>query len=443
MALKVDVIVLSEAPKDLGPGVEVVVGLPSKNPWSLPFAHKPLFAQRVDQYDLFAYSEDDMEVTEGNIQAFLRVTPHLEDREIAGFLRYEEGESGDWSLPDVQAMYRWKPESVRRRGTHTFAEYTNEHAAFYILTQAQLRKAVASGGFLREPYEGRHDMLCAAATDPYTNCGFAKVICISSLEDSLIHHLSNRYVGQVGLALDSLKEQILTLMGIGDGTHPATTLCGTESKMRRLKWSKSYYEPSDEAVLEMVPPAAKCVLSVGCGWGATEAALKRMGTHVTALPLDSVIGAAAARLEITVVYGTFEECLSKLDGRQFECVFLSNLLHLAPDPWLMLQQCAAMVQPRGTFVILSPNFNSLPVLFRRTLSFGEGRDLRSFSRSGVNAYGVHSVARRLKGSGFHSFGVRWFSLPGLGAASPERRFAGMRRRFGRYMASDWVLRARR
>ena len=88
MPFETDVVVLSEAPKDLGMDrVKVAVGLPSPNPWSLPFAHKRIFAENVDRYDLFIYSEDDMGVPEKCLQAFLRVTPHLADDEIAGFLR--------------------------------------------------------------------------------------------------------------------------------------------------------------------------------------------------------------------------------------------------------------------------------------------------------------------------------------------------------------------
>ena len=39
MRSRVDIVVLSNTRKDLGAGVEVRVGLPSPNPWSLPFAH--------------------------------------------------------------------------------------------------------------------------------------------------------------------------------------------------------------------------------------------------------------------------------------------------------------------------------------------------------------------------------------------------------------------
>src|SRR4029077_9551511 len=135
MPFDVDLVVLSEAPKSLGPNVEVIVGLPSRNPWTLPFAHKAIFAERADRYDLFVYSEDDIWATEANIRAFLTATPELELNEIAGFMRYEIDGSGNWLLAEPWGHYHWKPESVRQRGAYTVAEFTNEHAGFYILTQ--------------------------------------------------------------------------------------------------------------------------------------------------------------------------------------------------------------------------------------------------------------------------------------------------------------------
>ena len=165
MALDVDVVVTAEAPKSVDLGVEVVAGTPTKNPHSLPFAHKKLFADNMDRYDLFVYTEDDIDVSEANIRAFVRLSKVLEPTEIAGFVRYEIGRDGTRSLPDVHGRFHWRPESVRRRAGYVIAEFTNEHAGFYILTKEQLRGAVASGAFLSRPYEGRYEMLESAATD--------------------------------------------------------------------------------------------------------------------------------------------------------------------------------------------------------------------------------------------------------------------------------------
>jgi hypothetical protein len=123
LSLDVDIVVLSEAPKDLGPGVEVVVGLPSRNPWSLPFAHKAIFAREIDNYDLFLYSEDDIQFTERNIQAFLGATKELDTDEVAGFLLYEKDKVGMTWLTGFWENFHWEPESVRRRGGYTVAEF--------------------------------------------------------------------------------------------------------------------------------------------------------------------------------------------------------------------------------------------------------------------------------------------------------------------------------
>lgn len=434
MSMDVDVVVVSDAPKELGSGVKVVVGLPSKNPWSLPFAHKPIFAENVDQYDLFAYSEDDMEVTEENIHAFLCATPNLAHDEIAGFLRYEVDESDSWSLPEVHGSYHWEPESVKRRGNYTIAEFTNEHAAFYLLTQAQLKSAIASGGFLRDPYEGKHDMLCTAATDPYTSCGFRKVICISAVEDFLIHHLSDRYVGQLGVPLSAAKEQIQTQMDIAKDIHPVSKLCQSESRMLHGQWSKNYYEPPVEELLTLVPDDAKNILSIGCGWGASEFKLKERGATITAVPMDSIIGAVAENLGIDVVYGSLSECFGKLEGQTFDCVVMTNLLHLLPSPKQVVERCSHFVRQGGTFVISGPNFGSARVLTKRLLAIADYRKLRNFDESGIQLLGPAVLKEYLKKSGLNVAVLRWLN---------ETSKRGIENKLGRLGAENWVLQARR
>ena len=154
MSFHVDIVVFSNLGKELGPDVEVLVGLPSRNPWSLPFLHKKVFADRLEQYDVFVYSEDDMLVTERNLRSFLEVSLILGEDEVAGFLRIEHGLKGNVNYPEVHGHFHWDPTSLRSRGEYTFANFTNEHAAFYAFTRSQLKKAIRSGGFLVEPHDG-------------------------------------------------------------------------------------------------------------------------------------------------------------------------------------------------------------------------------------------------------------------------------------------------
>jgi 2-polyprenyl-3-methyl-5-hydroxy-6-metoxy-1,4-benzoquinol methylase len=440
MPMDVDVVVLSNAPKDgLGEGVKVLVGLPTKDPWSLPFAHKPVLAENADRYDLFIYTEDDMEVTERNIQAFLNATPHLAPTEIAGFLRYEIDQAGEWSFPDVHGIFRWKPETVERRGAYTIAEFSNEHAAFFILTRNQLKQAIASGGFLRAPCKGRYDMACTAATDPYLNCGFRKVICISTLDDFLIHHMSNRYVGQLGPSLAAFNDQVVALLNIRNNGHRPAALCASESRVLHGNWSKHFYEHPNDDLLNMVPKDAKTVLSIGCGWGATEARLQERGATVTALPLDPVIGATAARRGIEIICGTLSEGLASLAGQKFDCVLVTNLLHLLPDPPAVAEACSRLVREGGTLVMSGPNFNRVPVLARRMAGTGDYRKLKSFEEGGISVCGPGDLSASIKKAGLKVATVRWTGdLPLF-----SNRSAARPPRFGWLDAQNWVLQARR
>jgi 2-polyprenyl-3-methyl-5-hydroxy-6-metoxy-1,4-benzoquinol methylase len=440
MPFNVDVVVVSESAKALGDDVEVVVGLPAKNPWTLPFAHKPIMADRVNDYDLFVYSEDDIGATEQHLRAFLEATVHLEPDEIAGFMRYEVDSAGQWLLTEPWGGYHWKPESVRRRGPLTVAEFTNEHAGFYILTRDQLRRAIASGGFLTGPRQGRYQWPETAATDPYTICGFRKVMCISDIESFLVHHLPNPYVHQLYLSLEAFKQQIETLLRIRDGVHPATTLCEVESSVwPGGGWGKAYYERPSAELLDMVPREAKTILSIGCGWGETEATLRhRGGARVTALPLDSVIGAAAARRSIDVQYGTLNECLQSLNGRRFDCVLITNLLHLNRDPSGMVERCAQLVASGGALVLAGPNINRLPWLVKRLFNVdGYGR-LRRFELSGQSICVPRTLRKPIEKSGLQLTTVRW-----LNHTLERGRLRGRRIPLAGLTAKEWALQARR
>jgi 2-polyprenyl-3-methyl-5-hydroxy-6-metoxy-1,4-benzoquinol methylase len=439
MPMDVHVVVLSDAPKDLGPDVEVIVGLPAKNPWTLPFAHKVVFAQRVERFDLFIYSEDDIGVSENQIRAFQKATAQLEPDEIAGFLRYEVNTEGEWFLTEPWGHFHWKPASVKQRGDYTIAEFTNEHAGFYILTQWQLKQAIASGGFLRAPYKARYSWPETAATDPYTSCGFRKVICVSALDDFLVHHLPNRYVNDLPVSLPVFRQQIETLIKIRDGTHTASTLCEVVPVAWYNSWQKTYFEKPSHDLTDFVHVEKGAnVLSIGCGWGATEQILKTRGAEITAFPLDSVIGADIARSGIEVIYGSLGECFEKLAGRQFDCVLMTNLLHLQQSPIALIKGCIRSVREGGRLVLSGPNFDRLPWLAKRILGLGGFQKLRSFEQSGINICGPKSIGTALASAGFGVQSIRWVNheiySPGFGRARVS---------LGRFTARDWILCATR
>ena len=399
MPYATDIIVLSNAPKDLGSDIAVIVGLPGKHPWSLPFGHKRIFANRINDYDLFVYSEDDMLITERNIEAFRQSTTVLQDDEIAGFLRFERLKDGTRSYPDVHLGYHWDVQTLRSRGKRTWAFFTNEHAASYILTRSQLQRAIDSGGFLVEPHEGKYDLLCAAATDPYTQCGMQKMICVSHIDDFLIHHLPNKYVGKLGVGEAEFGSQIAKLMEVAREETRRPPLLSNHSTLKAVHFSKNYYEPIRKDLIKLIPEETRSVLSVGCGWGATEERLMLDGKKVVAIGLDPIISACARAKGVEVIEGDLPAALDRLRGEVFDCILVSNVLHLVGDPRAFLQSLGCLMSERTTVITAVPNLSRLPLRWRTYFGRNVHRALGDFARSGVHFTSHGTVREWHRGAG--------------------------------------------
>ncbi len=401
MPYEIDVVVLSNAPKaGLAADIEVVVGLPSSNPWSLPFSHKPIFERRVADYDLFIYSEDDTLMTQANIEAFLWATSVLRPDEIAGFMRSEQGPDDSLYYSTMHNHFHWAVNSVRRRDGETFAHFTNEHGACYILTQDQLRRAIASGGFSVPPHEGKYDMLVSAATDPYTQCGLEKLLCISRIGQFTCKHLTNKYVGRTGVREDIVQTQFDAMLAMDQSTAATATSLPVQSKLPGTRWIKSYYEPARDDLRALVPASAKRVLSIGCGWGRTEEALIQQGLDVTAVPLDAIIGRVAEKHGVRIVSCGLADVPSRLAGESFDVVMVSGLLHLLDDPVALLESFKTLLAPDGVAIASFPNLAHASVLWRRLARNPAYRDLDDFGKSGIHPTSRSLVRRWLKRAGF-------------------------------------------
>lgn len=420
MSHDLHIVVLSNIEKEVPSGVELVVGLPVKNPWSLPFAHKRIFAERANDYDLYIYSEDDTLITQAHIEAFCRATEQLREDEIAGFLRSEEGPDGKLYYSTIHRHYHWDPYSVRVRGGDTYAFFTNEHGACYMLTRAQLQRAIASGGFDVEPHEGKYDMLVSAATDPYTQCGFTKLVCISRLRDFTCKHLTNKYIGRTGVESKLVDLQVAALMKMADGAAGQIPKpLRVEASEETTDWAKHYYEPARNDIVALLPSGAKRVLSLGCGWGATEEQIVQRGAEVTAVPIDVIIGRVAESRGVRVVFESIDKAVDELRGEKFDAIVASGILHLVADPSALLQRYARLLSPGATAVVSYPNFAHAASRVRQMTGRDPIGDYKADGSDGAHRTSPSRVGSWLKTAGFkvertdNIVSGRWVRFNGL------------------------------
>ncbi|MEM7546731.1 MAG: methyltransferase domain-containing protein [Pseudomonadota bacterium] len=384
---KVDIVVLSDQPKDLGPDIEVRVGAPIANPWSLPFGHKKLFVERAGDYDLFIYSEDDTEITEAHVDAFLKATVDLPDDKIAGFLRHEIGPDGTRYCSTIHGPYYWDPASVMEAGGQTFARYTNDHSASYILTAAQLERCIASGGFDVPPHEGLYDMLCSAATDPYVRCGLTKLVCVSDLDAFSLRHLPDIYLGRIGMVQAELDILLGRLLEMPRSEIAGERLLETHTGLGTILLDKNHDEPLRPEVLTALEAKPGTVLSVGCEAGATEGALVAAGIPVTSVPIDKVISALA---EAKGVLPT-NDAAGK--GDSYDYLLFNNVVHYADDPENFMRSYLHLLKPGGRILITYTNGSAIS--FRRRLGRLFGRPAMLSPRKYLMAGHYHYADNRV------------------------------------------------
>lgn len=343
------IVVLSDRNKPVQ-GAEVVVGLPSRNPYSLPFAHRKVFAENAEGYDLFIYTEDDTFLTGKHIEAFMEVQAKLKDDEILGFVRSETSPEGQKYITSIHHHFRWLPDTVVKRGGEMFAQLSNNHSGCFIATRQQLRKAIASGGFLVEPRSGMYGMLETAASDIYTQCGLRRLLCVSRINDFIVPHLANKYYSQMGIPFEELEAQVNTLSDLSCDSRWNGSLFNPQTKAPDFRWSKNLYEGPDEELLRTLPPSTRNLLSVGASSGVNELLLSKKGIKVCAMPIDPVFADAQRRHGIRTVEGPFESATKDLNGEEFDTILMADVLHLLANPIEWLNKLQSLLEPEGMLI---------------------------------------------------------------------------------------------
>ncbi len=356
MSFDVDVVVLSEAPKELT-GCEVRVGLPIDDPYSLPFAYRPLFEERRNDYDLYVYSEDDTLIGQRAIEAFVWASSVLPRDVVAGFLRTETTAEGKLRCSSMHSRFHWDPTSTLNVAGETFAEFTNEHGAAFILTRDQLAIAMSSPAWSAPPHETlRHDMRVMAAVHPYVNCGLTKLMCVTRLDEFLLPHLSNRYVtSELGVPLEEFKEQAAVLADIAVGSVSSRQLVTPTASVADPRWDATYWPQPDHASLAALPPNATSVLSFGVGSGVTESALIERGMRVVGIPLDNVTATSARRRGLQTTAPDLALAIDELGGEQLDALLMLDILHHVADPVAALRSLHRVLRPGARAVATFPN----------------------------------------------------------------------------------------
>jgi methionine biosynthesis protein MetW len=115
------------------------------------------------------------------------------------------------------------------------------------------------------------------------------------------------------------------------------------------------YENPRPELQAQVPPTARRILDLGCASGALGAALKERQTcEVVGVERDAAYAARARERLDDVVEADLDELDPAALGR-FDCLVAGDVLEHLVDPWRVLREAAALVDPGGAVVVSLPN----------------------------------------------------------------------------------------
>jgi hypothetical protein len=123
-----------------------------KNPRLMTWAHKkyvPEWAKSASPgEDFFIYIEDDILITDANLQYYLNTLDELKPKGmIPGFLRYEKAGTGEIRLVDQIWPEYWERDRTRKIGGKIYHACINPYWAGYFLDRDLAEEYVASDSF--------------------------------------------------------------------------------------------------------------------------------------------------------------------------------------------------------------------------------------------------------------------------------------------------------
>lgn len=168
---------------------------------NLVFKHREEFLKKIDNYDLFLYNENDILITENNIDTFLKYDKILPDDYCLGFIRFEKRENDEnLYFPDLNPYFgECIAEKTLTVNNHEYFRVFNIHQGCWLLTREKLKKICNTSHFLYENNSLEHgaSSIFNELDWNFKLGGSIKKVYTRDkhdLKNCMIHHLSDKYI---------------------------------------------------------------------------------------------------------------------------------------------------------------------------------------------------------------------------------------------------------
>lgn len=161
-----------------------------------------------------------------------------------------------------------------------------------------------------------------------------------------------------------------------------------------------YYECPRYEVMELIDPASRLILDVGCASGVLGASLKqKQGATVWGVEYQPEAAQRAAECLDKVIPGTIEAALTQLPENYFDTIICADVLEHLVDPWAVLAELKNKLRSGGQLVASIPNVRHWSVLLNLLEGHWQYRDFGLLDRTHLRFFTRESIIQLFEGAG--------------------------------------------
>lgn len=163
-----------------------------------------------------------------------------------------------------------------------------------------------------------------------------------------------------------------------------------------------YYESEREDIIALIPPDARRILDVGCGFGLMGKALKQKNGAIEVVGLEAEEKAAEiAKKNIDkVITGDVEGVKMPFADGYFDCLIYGEVLEHLKDPWRIMKEHAPYLKKGGCCIVSMPNISHYSIIEGLLKDKWDYKDAGILDSTHLRFFTINGMRKMLNDAGY-------------------------------------------
>lgn len=163
-----------------------------------------------------------------------------------------------------------------------------------------------------------------------------------------------------------------------------------------------YYESEREDIIALIPPDARRILDVGCGFGLMGKALKQKNGAIEVVGLEAEEKAAEiAKKNIDkVITGDVEGAKMPFANGYFDCLVYGEVLEHFKDPWRVMKEHASYLKKGGCCIVSMPNISHYSIIEGLLKDKWDYKDAGILDSTHLRFFTINGMRKMLNDAGY-------------------------------------------